>query len=366
MLNTRTHQPWIPAGLAPDHDSHMHSAGFSHKSKKKRPRLREADELVERTPQKDANVNEVHAWVLEIFRRRCHPEPEAALQDFYWKGTDLHSQRRYLALRLRFRREPYGYMIAHDIHDALKESRKRTRRRERKARKQPRKKNKSGPGSTPKSSVTPGAQQSHASTSGPNETNTACLIETDSPKVGDKTQAKNPIPSKAKQTLLKIFIITRQKKTTSSGKGQEMSCSPRGPDSLFQDPASESPRAKKEKKQKQMPLRSRKKSKSASRSDSELPQDPFRDPEMDPMRLIDADDFRIDSPQDSADFSFVADVSPSSTVLDPWKRKGRGRNRGQDGWIRCAFEFVVSSGYVMAYNLQSSLCLQWAQMKTEV
>lgn len=87
--------------------------------------------------------------MLEAFRRRLHPDPEVrrfgnhlehlprkrtrcygvadslqpVLKEFYWKGRDLHSQRRYLALRLRFRGEPYGYMIAHDIHDAVKVSR---------------------------------------------------------------------------------------------------------------------------------------------------------------------------------------------------------------------------------------------------
>ncbi|KAI8633336.1 hypothetical protein F5Y19DRAFT_490510 [Xylariaceae sp. FL1651] len=255
--------------------SHVHSSGFSHqrKTNHKQPRstvrpprysieheqyLADSwEELVDSTPQKDANVEEVRTWMLKVFHRRCHPDPARALQEFRWTGRDLHYQRRYLALRIRFRGEPYAYMIAHDVHDAVKESRKRTRKRKQQAKKQSRRPHKPETKSTTASALTPQERSFRASFTG---------------AFGDAAigQAK----AKTKKTR-------KARRSTISA----AECLEQDP---FRDP--EPTHAKLKAKTKKL-----KKSKGEAKAGSVgNPQDPFRDPE--PMRFIDTDDYRIESP----------------------------------------------------------------------
>ncbi|KAI1175359.1 hypothetical protein F4777DRAFT_579029 [Nemania sp. FL0916] len=229
------------------------------------------EELVESTPRVNADVSEVRTWVLEVFHRRCHPDPEGALDGFYWKGRDLHSQRRYIALRLRFRLEPFGYLIAHDIHDAVKasgllsqalnltdkfltsESRERDRKREKTAKRQAK--------TTSRTIIEP--QLSFA-------------------EIG-RNQDAEPKRMKAKKKLGRIIGTSRgiSSETTTAA------ASPTGVGDPFRDPV---PTFKKPKMKTKK--RKRKKEAAASPDSVEGAQDPFQDPE--PMHLIDADDYRLD------------------------------------------------------------------------
>ncbi|KAI0529870.1 hypothetical protein GGR58DRAFT_281505 [Xylaria digitata] len=310
----------------PDRGCHTHSAGFSHEPRTNRlksrytvhkPRYSEQhqryledsyEELVESTPRQDASVDEVRTWVLEVFHRRCHPDPERALNGFHWKGRDLHSQRRYLALRLRFRGEPYGYMIAHDIHDAVKESRRRARKRQKEARRQIKKAIKTDGKTAPISVRTPTAQTSPPSASlistedstpsqgGSNikaqtgplaiaNVNTNCETEVSHP-IGENEPQDAIGAVRAKNKLVKIFTISPR--TTS---GAATVVSPSGVEDSFGDPIP-GPKITKAK-----PKKVRRKGKAiASLESPGSPQNPFLDPE--PIRLIDADDFRLESPED--------------------------------------------------------------------
>ncbi|KAI1824186.1 hypothetical protein F4861DRAFT_548832 [Xylaria intraflava] len=312
MLNAVNHQE---AWNSLVYGTHEHSAGFSHQPQRRNSRSRAPtrkpkyseqyqqymkdswNELVERTPQKDASADEVHSWVLEVFRRRCHPAPELALKDFRWKGIDLHSQRRYLALRIRFRREPYGYMIAHDIHDAVKESRKRTRRRESEAKKQARKNKRIGNKHTPEPTMARGEQgflplspltRPRDITPRSSKGNTARQTEA------------NPAEFKEKKGFLSNLTM-RPKASTSSRKEQTPPPEGQELEDPFRDPTpSPSEKSKKEKsnsKPSWLFQKLRKKSGATTAADSDLLQDPFRDPEVEPMRLVAADDFRVGTPQ---------------------------------------------------------------------
>ncbi|KAI1769510.1 hypothetical protein GGR53DRAFT_2928 [Hypoxylon sp. FL1150] len=61
-----------------------------------------------------------------VLHRRSHPDPDRVLDRLPWTGRDLH-RASYLATRHRLRREADGIVVAHDIHDAAKQSRKRAR-----------------------------------------------------------------------------------------------------------------------------------------------------------------------------------------------------------------------------------------------
>ncbi|KAI1153975.1 hypothetical protein F4825DRAFT_473298 [Nemania diffusa] len=254
----------------PDCGTHMHSAGFSHE-----PR----EGLVESTPGEDAGVG------------------ERALNDFYWKGRDLHSQRRYLALRLRFRQEPYGYLIAHDIHDAVKESRKRRRASEKGAKKH-----------LAKSAIIPVLQASfpmptytqsqgiELSKDNPKEkkakkeqeiyTNINRGRESSRPIEEDQIQETGTSRAKVKKKLAEIFTFSPR---SSSSRTTTRPASP----SIGEDPFQDPPLAPGKKKTKARKEKKRGKAR-ASLESLDSVQDPFRDPE--PMRLIDADDFRLESP----------------------------------------------------------------------
>ncbi|KAI1201645.1 hypothetical protein F5X97DRAFT_320044 [Nemania serpens] len=267
----------------PDCGSHMHSVGFSHEPRRARSGSRPTEELVRSAPRKDAAVAEVRTWVLEVFHRRCHPDPERALEEFYWKGRDLHSQRRYLALRLRFRGEPYGYLIAHDIHDAVKESRKQSRRGKKEATKQAKK--------------AKGGQDTHAITPSEGET-TAHAAK----KYEGDTKAIKP---KAKRKLAKIFHIRLREPPPPSSSSRTptvtiTAASPPAGEDPFQDPApapkKAKPKTEKARKKEKMKEKWRKKT-TRSLEAHDNAQDPFRDPE--PMSLIDADDFRLESSEDT-------------------------------------------------------------------
>ncbi|KAF2967894.1 hypothetical protein GQX73_g5720 [Xylaria multiplex] len=316
----------------PDRGCHTHSAGFSHEPRTKRsksrytvhkPRYSEQhqryledsyEELVESTPRQDAGVDEVRTWVLEVFHRRCHPDPEGALNGFHWKGRDLHSQRRYLALRLRFRGEPYGYMIAHDIHDAIKESRRRAHKRQKEARRQIKKAMKTDGKTAPISGRTPTAQTSPPSTSlasteggapsqgksnikaqkGPlaiANINTNHEAET-SHLIGDnEPQDAGAGTARVRNKLVKIFTNGPR---TCSGAAAITVMSPSGVEDPFRDPIP-GPQITKPKPK---PKKAKKKGKALVSLESPgSSQNPFLDPE--PMRLIDADDFRLDSPEDT-------------------------------------------------------------------
>ncbi|KAI0553462.1 hypothetical protein F4679DRAFT_531412 [Xylaria curta] len=304
---------------------HMHTAGFTHEPRRVRLNSRSAihkpqyseqhqqyltdswEELVESTPRQDAGVAEVRTWVLKVFHRRCHPDPQTALNGFQWKGRDLHSQRRYIALRLRFRGEPYGYMIAHDIHDAVKESRKRARKQEKEAKRQMKKAKKAEKKFASKSLRTltrqassptsthvrfrdswPGEDRKRAKkarkeqavrANSDRELDTHHLIGESQP------QAIESSKSKARRKIEKIF--TKSPRKTSP---RLTSTTPwTGEENPFRDP-SPSPRRVRTKAKK----KAKKKKKVTARPESlDSAQDPFRDPS--PMRLVDADDFRLEN-----------------------------------------------------------------------
>ncbi|KAI8944921.1 hypothetical protein F4801DRAFT_584914 [Xylaria longipes] len=303
---------------------HTHTSGFSHEPRKTRPNSRSAihkpkyseqhqqylkdswEELVESTPRQDAGVAEVRTWILKVFHRRCHPDPEKALSGFHWKGRDLHSQRRYLALRLRFRREPYGYLIAHDIHDAVKEFRKRARKQEREARKQMKKAKKTANKSPTESGRIPAAQSSLPMSShvrfrdstpnkGYKKAQKARKEQADLSSGNREPYADHQIgeaqpqdietsTSKAKKKFVNIF--TTKIPGTSSSKTVAASSLFREEDP-FRDPSPSRRRVKPKEKKKAK----KKKKVTASLESLNSARDPFRDPS--PMRLVDADDFRL-------------------------------------------------------------------------
>ncbi|KAI1115355.1 hypothetical protein F5Y14DRAFT_450172 [Nemania sp. NC0429] len=316
----------------PDCGSHVHSAGFSHEPRRARSGSRPTEEIVRSAPREDAAVAEVRTWVLEVFHRRCHPDPESALEEFYWKGSDLHSQRRYLALRLRFRGEPYGYLIAHDIHDAVKvrklhksieaphhtrprfsslprmpsstfiiffagESRKRSHKHHKEATKQAKKTEKA---------------------QGTNTINTPCEEETTAHAARQDQPDTKASHSKARKKLAKIFHISPGAPApppppltpSSSSRAATLTiaatASPADGEDPFQDPIPALPtkaelkteKARKKKERKEEKKRRRKMTARSPDSygdddDDNDDENPFRDPE--PMRLIDADDFRLGS-----------------------------------------------------------------------
>ncbi|KAI0457625.1 hypothetical protein F5B21DRAFT_463937 [Xylaria acuta] len=307
--------------FTPDCGSHTHSAGFTHEPRKTRSNSRSAihkpkyseqhqqylkdswEELVESTPRQDAGVAEVRTWILKVFHRRCHPDPERALSGFHWKGRDLHSQRRYLALRLRFRREPYGYMIAHDIHDAVKEFRKRGRRREKEAKKQIKKARKTEKKSASELMRTLGRQPSSPASShvrfqdsAPRKhhkrakkarkeqavhSNSSYRPDANRPAGEAQPQAVETSTAKAKKRLAKIFTISPRTISPAT-------TPPVGEEDPFRNP-SPSPRGVKTKATKK--AKKKKKKVTASLESLDSAQDPFRDPP--PMLLVDEEDFRL-------------------------------------------------------------------------
>ncbi|KAI0490000.1 hypothetical protein F4859DRAFT_175762 [Xylaria cf. heliscus] len=247
--------------------------------------------------------------MLKVFHRRCHPDPERALSGFYWKGRDLHSQRRYLALRLRFRREEYGYLIAHDVHDAIKEFRKRTHRREKDAKKQRKKAKKISNKPTPESPRTPAAQSSLPTPShvqfqdtGSNKRRAKAQKarkeqvahinnnrEPDTPHLTGEAQPQTveTKTAKVKRRFRNIFI-TRIPRSTSA---KTMAIAPPvGEDDSFQDPFRDPSPGRRKKNKARKKARKQKKM-AASLELLNNSQDPFRDPS--PMRLVDAEDFRL-------------------------------------------------------------------------
>ncbi|KAI0404510.1 hypothetical protein F4802DRAFT_567314 [Xylaria palmicola] len=324
-------------GLTPDYGDHIHSTGFSHEPRKFRQGSRSAvhkpkyseqhqqylkdtwGPLVASTPSEEAGVDEVRTWILTVFHRRCHPDPERALTGFHWKGRDLHSQRRYLALRLRFRREPYGYMIAHDIHDALKESRKQTREREKEEKKQARearRANKKRGSRSAAAGAAPTRQVSFAVSPRDERPEDAAHSSKRNSKSGADTRGQatratagggsernqqsvrgaeeqpRGIEARVKGKLAKFSSRSSTTTTTTTAR---MATSLFRDADPFRDP-SPGPEREKEKKErrKKGEKKARKKSKKGTAS-AESPsgaQDPFRDPEP-PMHLIDADDFRL-------------------------------------------------------------------------
>lgn len=76
---------------------HIHSVGFAHEPRKtpsisrsavRKPKYSEQheqylkdtwEELVNSTPREDAGVAEVRTWILQVFHRRCHPDPEVKI-----------------------------------------------------------------------------------------------------------------------------------------------------------------------------------------------------------------------------------------------------------------------------------------------
>ncbi|KAI0803979.1 hypothetical protein GGR55DRAFT_682116 [Xylaria sp. FL0064] len=312
----------------PDPRSHIHTAGFSHELRTKR------EGLIERTPREDAGINAVRSWVLEIFNRRCHPDPERVLNEFFWKGRDLHSQRRYLALRLRFRGEPYGYMIAHDIHDAVKESRKRVHKREKEARKQ-KKKGRKKAGDTPDSisasvSSSPRLQTGESVAKHDKSTkvkkeqasNVSVNREPDLTPLTGKNKSPEAKSSITRTKIKAIFatIFATHSKTASPGT-TPAAASPPTVEDPFRDPIPE-PKGTKTKTTKSTRKRKWKR----------LPASPeslgsFRNPE--PMRLIDADDFRLESPENTE----YAGASQHKQGLGYRKLGGRDKGKAK-GAIR--------------------------------
>ncbi|KAI1505289.1 hypothetical protein F5X99DRAFT_405186 [Biscogniauxia marginata] len=104
----------------------------NHKTHHSQPTQRGSKwEIVNSAPQKDAGAQEVRTWLLKVLRRRCHPDPESVLMQMDWSGREVH-RATYLGMWHRFRSEPDGRLIAHDIHDAIKQSRRKIRSQRRK------------------------------------------------------------------------------------------------------------------------------------------------------------------------------------------------------------------------------------------
>ncbi|KAI1419400.1 hypothetical protein F5Y12DRAFT_793969 [Xylaria sp. FL1777] len=300
--------------------------------------------LVESTPPEDASVDEVRSWMLQIFHRRCHPDPKKALDGFYWKGRHLHSQRRYVVLRLRFRREPYGFMIAHDIHDAVKASRKRAHNREKEFRKSIRKGKKLNRKPTAESAPTSATQvhcplQPHAQSRDratrrdkrkkikyEQTSNANVCRETD--QLGrDEAQEVESSTINAKTKLVKTSATNTG--TTSSRTIAAASSSPSDVKDSLRNPISEPKRTKtKEKKAKK---KTRWKKAMASLESLGSTAAPLGD--LEPMRLIDADEFRLESPEDTN----CSGAPPFTPDLDSGKqdvktgRRGKRARKGKRG-----------------------------------
>ncbi|KAK5634551.1 hypothetical protein RRF57_010264 [Xylaria bambusicola] len=277
----------------PDRGDHVHSVAFSHEPQKSRSKVRSPvhkpryseqhqqylddswEEFVESTPREDASVD------------------EGVLKEFHWKGRDLHSQRRYIALRLRFRGEPYGYMIAHDIHDAVKVSslshsttvpglhllsRIQTRKRSKTAKKQVKKDKKSEKrvtsGSASRSAPQKSSMPSHAT----------------HPKGEDKSKEIEDSTAKAEKKLAKRFA-TRSSRTSSEPL-LPAAVPSRSSENRFGDPTADLKRPKSK-----IHLRKKKGKTTQSLESLVDNEDPFRDPE--PMQLVDADDFRLEDTDQS-------------------------------------------------------------------
>ncbi|KAI1133110.1 hypothetical protein F5Y10DRAFT_129575 [Nemania abortiva] len=241
--------------------------------------------------------------------------PQGALNGFYWKGRDLHSQRRYLALRLRFRREPYGYLIAHDIHDAVKEFRNRTHQREKTAEKHVKKRNRTDKGPTPQPANMTAVRVSspmfpHARYQGPahSKSNPRERISTEGqtahtnpnrerspsyPIEEDRLQDIGTGRAKAKNKLTKIFTtISKTSSLPSPSRITMRTASPSRIEDPFQDPT---PVSRK--------LRTKaKKAKRSGKTTASLESVyNAENPSTEPMRLIDEDDFRLKSPLSNTD-----------------------------------------------------------------
>ncbi|GAW20155.1 hypothetical protein ANO14919_096520 [Xylariales sp. No.14919] len=198
-------------------------------------------------------------------------------------------------------------MIAHDIHDAVKESRKRARRRQKEAGRQVKKANKIDRITTPESETRFVAQVSPSFP--PNQPRDGIPIGDKSNIGGAKAVSINCEPetgrrigeeesqdagigiAKSKKKLTKIFTIipgaTSPRRTTATA-------SPSDEEDPFRDPVP-GPEGTKTK-----PKRTRRRWRGKATASLESlgsAQDPFRDPE--PMRLVDADDFRLESPEDT-------------------------------------------------------------------
>ncbi|KAI1275346.1 hypothetical protein F5Y07DRAFT_409356 [Xylaria sp. FL0933] len=313
----------------PDSRGHIHTAGFSHEPRTKRVGFKHIEGLIERTPREDAGINEVRSWVLEIFNRRCHPDPERVLNEFFWKGRDLHSQRRYLALRLRFRGEPYGYMIAHDIHDAVQESRKRAHKREKEARKQ-KKKGRKTKGGTPPSILASASPSPHLQTgesvSGKDKSTKAKKEQASNVNVNGEPAPTPPLrknksgeaessTTKTKAKAIFATIFAPNSKIASSPGATPTVASPPAVEDPFRDPTPELQKPK----TKMTKLTRKRKWKKATASPESLGSS--RDPE--PMRLVDADDFRLESPENT-DYAGASQHRRGLAY-----RKLRGRDKGK-------------------------------------
>ncbi|KAI0509349.1 hypothetical protein F5B22DRAFT_649184 [Xylaria bambusicola] len=294
---------------APDRGDHVHSVAFSHEPQKSRSTLRSPvhkpryseqhqqylddswEEFVERTPQEDAGVE------------------ERVMKEFHWKGRDLHSQRRYIALRLRFRGEPYGYMIAHDIHDAVKLSRIQTRKRSKRAKKQVKKDKKSDKKatSTPASTSTPQKSSQSWPPDHPDGANKSKEVEGST-----KREKKKP----AKQSA------TRSSRASSEPLLNAAAPS-RSSENPFGDPITELKKPKSK-----IHLRKKKGKKTRSLESSVDDEDPFRDPG--PMRLVDADDLRLEDTDQSGSSSNDARAPHRSRHHKSRKHERKHRNKRRE------------------------------------
>ncbi|KAJ3556535.1 hypothetical protein NPX13_g10114 [Xylaria arbuscula] len=258
-----THPGLGARASSPDRGSHAHSAAFSHKPQKSRSKLRSAIRKPRYSEQHQRYLKDSWEGFVERTPREDAGADETVLKEFHWKGRDLHSQRRYLALRLRFRGEPYGYMIAHDIHDAVKLSRKRARKRRKEAKKQIRKDIKSYKKTGLRSPPTSATQESSL---GPSQHHSSGK---DNPKeVGSSTTKAEPKPTDVAITIQRT-----------SPKPQQTSATP--PENPFEDPPTADVKRHEHKKEKR---RKKEKAKMASPEAPDASEDPFRDPE--PMQVI--------------------------------------------------------------------------------
>ncbi|KAI0441544.1 hypothetical protein F4803DRAFT_552010 [Xylaria telfairii] len=283
---------------------HIHSVGFAHEPRKTPSISRSAVHKPKYSEQHEQYLKDTWEELVNSTPREDAGVAEGALSDFHWKGRDLHSQRRYLALRLRFRREPWGYIIAHDIHDAVKESRKSARKQEKEANRLIKRAKKTAEKSTPESLRTLTAQSSLPTSSffrlqdsAPNRGRTGALkgrkeqpvhlnnnreLDTHHLIGEDQTRDIETSTARVKKKLAKIFAI---RPGTASSKATAAT-----PWATEEDPFRDPSPIPKRVKTKVKKLKKKKKA-TASLESLNSAQDPFRDPS--PMRVIDADDFRL-------------------------------------------------------------------------
>lgn len=165
----------------------------------------------------------------------------------------------------------------------MKEFRKRSRKRQKEATKQAKK--------------TKRGQETH--------TNTPCEEETTTHEAKKDEPDTKASQAKSKRKLSNIFHISPGTSSSSTPSRTATvtiaAASPPDGEDPFQDPIAASKRAKpktektRKKKEKREEKRKRKITGDIESHDSA--QDPFRDPE--PLRLIDADDFRLESSEDT-------------------------------------------------------------------